>query len=292
LEIIINFEFQQIFSATHFVPAKNQFTYIKMMLDRYVNGLISGAMRNIEKSEQVQSEIHPDILFRYNTINLLVSCRGVGKTFTVLRELIKLSQLKNFGGYTTLLYVSDKTNDDTVNELIKLIKLKVRRVSYANVLDVIQDLIDAKSAFADAVNKGIEDMVADDAKRDIFTALDITSWRSDIPHTAILLDDAINVLKDSRFKPLRDLLFQNRQPRLTIFICVQDLFGVPVQIRRNCDTVFLFAGMTDKMAFGMATNQLGISGRLSWQVYNELGYRGVVIINYTPQGTKIKLVVN
>jgi hypothetical protein len=290
---LFNFDFVEVFLC-HFVERKNQFSNVKMTLDKrlslssYVNELISGAMRNVDKSEQLQSEIHPDILFRYNTINLLVSRRGVGKTFTVLREIIKLSHLKDFGGYTTFLYVSDKTNDDTVNELIKLIKLKVRRVSYSNFLEVVRDLIEAKSAFADAINKGIEDMVAEDSKRDIFTALDITDWRSEVPHTIILLDDAINVLKDSRFKPFRDLLFQNRQPRLTIFICVQDLFGVPVQIRRNCDTVFLFAGMTDKMAFGMATNQLGIN--LSWEEYNELGYRGVVIINYTQRGTKIKLV--
>jgi hypothetical protein len=197
--------------------------------------------------------------------------------------------LEDCGGYTTLLYVSDKTNDDTVNELIKLIKLKVRRVTYANVLDVLQDLIDAKSAFADAVNKGIEDLVANDAKRDIFTALDITSWRSDVPHTAILLDDAINVLKDTRFKALRDLLFQNRQPRLTIFICVQDLFGVPVQIRRNCDTVFLFAGMKDRISFGMILSQLGIRDLLSWEEYSQLGYRGVVVVNYDRYGTKIKI---
>jgi hypothetical protein len=41
--------------------------------------------------------IHPDILFRYNTINLLVARQGVGKTFTVMKELIKLSHLQNNG---------------------------------------------------------------------------------------------------------------------------------------------------------------------------------------------------
>jgi hypothetical protein len=58
----------------------------------------------------------------------LISRRGVGKTFSVLKELIKLSQLPDCGGYTTFLYVSDKTNDATVNELINRIALKVRIV--------------------------------------------------------------------------------------------------------------------------------------------------------------------
>jgi hypothetical protein len=236
--------------------AKNQFSYIKMSLSRFVDGLIQTSLRNVNKKQQLQSEIYPDIMFRYNTINLLVSRRGVGKTFTVLRELIKLSQLKNYGGYTTFLYVSDKTNGGTVNELINHIKLKVRRVGYSNVLEVIQDIISAKSALADVINKGIEDEVAEESKRDIFTALDLTKWASEVPHTAILFDDAINILNQHKFKPLRDLLFQNGQPRLTIFICVQDFYGVPVDIRRNCDMIFLFAGIKDKLSFGMIVTQL------------------------------------
>jgi hypothetical protein len=246
----------------------------------------------VDKKEQLQTEIHPDIMFRYNTINLLVSRRGVGKTFTVLRELIKLSQLKDCGGYTTFLYVSDKTNDDTVNELINLIKLKVRRVSYADVLEVLKDLIDAKSALSDVLNKSLEDEIDDESKKDIFKTLDLRSWPQEVPHTAILLDDAINVLKHARYKPLRDLLFQNRQPRLTIFINIQDMYGVPVDIRRNCDTIFLFAGMTHRVMFGMMISQLGIRDLLTWDVYSQLGFRGVVVIDYTRQGTKIKIFNN
>jgi hypothetical protein len=260
-----------------------------MSLNDHVNRLIQNVIKKVDNTEQIQSEIHPDIMFRYNTINLLVSRRGVGKTFTVLREIIKVSQLPGFGGYSAFLYVSDKTNDDTVNELIKLIKLKVRRVSYTDILEVLQDLIDAKSAYADAINKGVEKLVSQEAKKDIFTALDITEWRPEVPHTVILLDDAINILKDNRYKALRDLLFQNRQPRLTIFICVQDLFGVPIQIRRNCDTVFLFAGMTDRMAFGMALKQLGIDRQLTWEQYTKLGYHSVVVINYTPAGIEVRI---
>jgi hypothetical protein len=148
-----------------------------------------------------------------------------------------------------LLYVSDKTNDASVNELINHIALKVRIVGYNKFLPVFHDLVDAKSAYEDILNKNLQDEVSDESKQDLFETLDLENWTYQTPHTAILLDDAINILKDSTFKQLRDLLFQNRQPSLTIFICAQDIFGVPVQIRRNCDSVWLFAGMTDKMMF-------------------------------------------
>jgi hypothetical protein len=120
--------------------------------------------------------IHPEIHFRYNSINLLISRRGVGKTFTVMKELIKLSQLPGKGGYTTFLYVSDKTNDSTVNELINLIKLDVKIVSYEDSLEVLKDVIDAKNAYEDALNKGLEDEITDKCKNEIFKILGLKDW--------------------------------------------------------------------------------------------------------------------
>jgi hypothetical protein len=100
-------------------------------LTSFTNNMIQNTLTKRSKgivhpsASQSQTIIHPEILFRYNSINLLVSRRGVGKTFTFIKKLIKLSQLPKCGGYTTLLYTTDKTNDETINELIKLIKLKV-----------------------------------------------------------------------------------------------------------------------------------------------------------------------
>jgi hypothetical protein len=107
-----------------------------------------------------------------------------------------------------------------------------------------------------------------------------------------LLDDAINILKDNKFKLLRDLLFQNRQPRLTIFICAQDVFGIPVQIRRNCDSVWLFAGLTNRTMFSMIMSQFGLNGKDWWETYSELNFRDVMIVDFSSDGTKIKFLQN
>jgi hypothetical protein len=102
-----------------------------------------------------------------------------------------------------------------------------------------------------------------------------------------LLDDTINILKDNKFKQLRHLLFQSKQPRLTIFIYAQD-----VQIRRNCDSVWLFAGLTDKTKFSMIMGQFGLSGREWWEIYSELNFRDVMVIDFSSDGTKIKFLQN
>jgi hypothetical protein len=57
-----------------------------MSLTNYVNNIISCTIANIDKSEQLQSEIHPKIHFKYNSINLLISRRGFGRTFSVLKK--------------------------------------------------------------------------------------------------------------------------------------------------------------------------------------------------------------
>jgi hypothetical protein len=148
-----------------------------------------------------------------------------------------------------LYFIQHKTNDEAINELIKLIKLEVRQVSYSDILLVLKDFIDAKNAYA--LEKNATNVLDEKTKKDLIQTLDLQNWSHEIPHTIILLDDAINVLKENKFKPLQHLLFQNREPRSTVFMCIQDLYGVPPQIRRNCDSVFLFAGMTDKSMFGM-----------------------------------------
>jgi transcriptional regulator CtsR len=97
-----------------------------------------------------------------------------------MTELIKLSQLPGCGGYTTLLYVTDKTNDETINELIRLIKLKVRQVSYSGVISVLKDLIDAKNAYADVLEKKALKDLTDETKKDLIQTLDLKSWLLEI----------------------------------------------------------------------------------------------------------------
>jgi hypothetical protein len=123
------------------------------MLDRIVSRKIDLALDGIDKDEQLQSYIHPDLNFKRNSINILISRRGVGKTFAVMKELIKLSQLPNCGNYSQFIYVTDKMNDSTVNELIRLIKIKTRVVKYEDVYKVLKDIMETKTAYKQVVEK-------------------------------------------------------------------------------------------------------------------------------------------
>jgi hypothetical protein len=77
---------------------------------------------------------------------------------------------------------------------------------------------------------------------------------------------------------------------LTIFICVQDIFGVPIKIRRNCDSVWIFSGYTDKTAFGMMMRQLGVDNLIKYDDYRELNNREVLLISYDNNGTNMQVI--
>jgi hypothetical protein len=255
---------------------------------------INKALKGVDKSEQVQSEIDPDIYFKRNSINLLISRRGVGKTFTVMSELIKLSHLPNNGGYSQFVYITDKTNDSTVSELIKLIRLKTRVVKYADALEVLTDIIEAKTAYDQIISNELQDDLTKESKTDILKTLDVSRFTDFIPNTAILMDDAINILKDSKFRKLTNLIFQNRQPRFTFFICCQDTFGIPPSIKRNIDTVWIFAGFTDRTVFGMMLRQFGAPEKPQemWEEYSKLGFHDSLVLDYEDGQIILSYVIN
>jgi hypothetical protein len=256
---------------------------------------IRKALKGVDKENQVQSLIDPDVYFKRNSINLLISRRGVGKTFTVMTELIKLSHLPENGGYTQFIYITDKTNDSTVNELIKLIKLKTRVVRYKDAFEVLNKIIEAKTAYEQFIsNKILQKKVNEESKMNILELLDMEDFVNYIPNTAILMDDAINILKESKYKNLTNLIFQNRQPRFTFFICLQDSFGIPPCIKRNIDTVWIFAGMTDRSMFGLMLRQFGVStpSQNVWDFYSNLGFHDAMVLDYEDGGIELRYVIN
>jgi hypothetical protein len=50
--------------------------------------------------------------------------------------------------------------------------------------------------------------------------------------------------------------------------------------------------MTDKLVFGMIMNQFGLNFKDWWETYSELNFRDVLIIDFSLEGTKIKLIQN
>ena len=262
------------------------------MLTEFVNKKIHHAIHGIDKREQLQSLIDPELNFRRNSINLYIGRRGSGKTFNVLRELIKLSQLRDKGGYNSFVYCTDKTNDSTVKELMPTIKLKTRVVSYADMLPFLKDFVDAKNAYDEVITKGLQNSITERCKQDLLKTVDVDRFGETTPGTIVLYDDAINIFRNTKNKLLLDLLYQNRQPKITYFLCMQDGFGLPAQVKRNLDTCFIFGGFNDSQMLNILLRQLNSSSHDNneiGQLYRNLNIREALIFDYLPQGTEVRV---
>ena len=258
-------------------------------LSQLVNQKIKLAIRGIDKTEQLQSVIDPELNFKRNSLNLLIGRRGSGKTFNVMRELIKLSELPDMANYNSFIYCTDKSNDNTVNELLSLIQLKTRVISYADMAVFLKDLIDAKNAYDEAIRKGLQDSVTDRCREDLFKALNLDDWTETTTNTVVLYDDAINIFSKAKNKYLVDSPFQNRQCKITFFLCMQDPFGIPPQVKRNLDTCFLFGGFTDGQMLTTIFTQMNAGDPRNdnlKKLYRSLSYRQAMIFDYCDSGTK------
>jgi hypothetical protein len=180
-----------------------------------------------------------------------------------------------------------------VSELLPLIKLKTRVVNYNDMLTFLRDFIDAKMAYNNIVEKDLQDDITSACRKDILSTLDETDFRDKVPGTIVLYDDAINVFKIPRHKPLNDLLFQNRQPKITYFLCVQDGFGIPPQIKRNLDTCIIFGGFTDTTMIAQLLRQVNGSSQMSNRLlgaYLTLSNREGLLFDYLPSGCAVSLI--
>jgi hypothetical protein len=126
-----------------------------MNSNNVANFKINRAQSKVSKEDQVQSVIHPDLNFLRNSINILVSRRGVEKTYAVMREMIKLSVLPDCGGYNQLIYITEKISDSTVNELASEVKLKVKVTKYNDAVTVLRDIRKSKTAYEQTINRDL-----------------------------------------------------------------------------------------------------------------------------------------
>jgi hypothetical protein len=156
----------------------------------------------------------------------------------------------------------------------------------------LTDLMNAKNAYQDVIDKGLQNVITDECKEDLFNTIDVSNFTQQTPGTAILYDDAVNIFKQPKNRELLDLLHQNRQPRITYFLCMQDGFALPPQSKRNLDTCVIFGGFNDGQMMNMLLRQLNSSSLNSaglMQIYYELTNREGFLFDYLPDHTEVRV---
>ena len=199
--------------------------------------------------DEVQGLIDPEIYFRYNSVNLVIGKRGSGKTYTTLREIMKLP-LTGHTEFTQVHYVTDKVRDDTVDKFKDAFAqnhLFFNWVPTRNAEQLIVALAKAKALKKEeqsaedyrALCKALSsDPLSDDEEDDEYSSPD--DMDDKLPHTIIIFDDCIGLFKKDT--TLSKKLFENRQSRITYFLLLQDVTGLSASMKANIDSLTFFGG--------------------------------------------------
>lgn len=155
--------------------------------------------------------IHPQIHFRYNSLNICLGKQGTGKTTFMLKELIKLSELPNCV-YDKIIYITNgETNDMTFQTLKQLVRIPIMGLNF----------IDATRELSNYFN-GRDDTVH---------------------HTFVIIEDASFLLmKDNPIWV--DWVCKLRHLRMTIWINLHVWRSISTMIKTQITTLFIFKGFS------------------------------------------------
>ena len=229
-----------------------------------------------QKRDEIQTLINPDILFRYNSVNVVIGKRGSGKTYLIGREILKLALLPD-KPYTQVYYVTDKERDDTFEYIQQVCPrdFQICWIKTENAVKLIETMAKAKAKMMD--HKWCEKN--EDAVIAFKQALNVHDVESscEMPHTLIVFDDCIGLFKkDSK---LSKKLFENRQSRITYILALQDVSGISPSMKANVDSMVLF-GEFPKHKFSLMIYQMPYIDDCNWENYSTLSKNDYMFVDY------------
>ena len=227
------------------------------------------------------SVIHPDIYLKYSSVNLFVGRQGRGKTLTINKEMVKLSKI--FSDVHMLVFVNkDGRVDDTTEALKELISIPIKYVSVKNIEEYLKELYFHKLIYQKIVDEGLEDELEDDQINEVKQFLCIDDFSRQSLQEVILFDDAAfeNVLKKSD-SVIVAMAHQARHYKFIFCFCVQGIKDVPLPIKEQTTTFFLYSGFMKQKLYTIYS-QCGIRG-IEFddfkRIYDSLGEKDYLIID-------------
>ena len=217
------------------------------------------------------SKISDNINFKYNSFNIFLGKQGTGKTTSILKELMKLSTIKN--DYHLIIYVSNNSSDDTFNKLKNYINIPIVKTDYQHLNQQFEQLIKLK----DTYNKMIDGQIQ--KSDEILANLYINDFSKDRLHTFILMDDSAFVLKNEN-NPWFKWLCQLRHLNTTVALCLQIWKSINPSLKSQITSINIFKGYS-RQQLNFIYQQIAVDVDFNefMRMYNKLNTRQKLIID-------------
>jgi hypothetical protein len=209
------------------------------IIDDMINRTLS------ENSEQLFREviqkIHPDVNTYRNSINILVGKQGLGKSYSALREIIKISFVDPTAHLLLIINSTGSSNDVTFNVLKPCFRMPVIFIKNDDAEEYVKNLLRYKDLYNKIKKDRLENLIEDEQIRELFEVLHINSLNSPFLNTIIYFEDcANNKLFKNSSSYFSHLIATCRHNGLTFFFATQFWKGVPTELKSNATTIYIF----------------------------------------------------
>lgn len=250
-----------------------------MALRQYIKNQAKELTKVANTSDRLIKLLGNGSLIILRGVNVLVGQRGSGKTYGVFREMLMLNHIPN--SISMILYVSDNPNDPTVKIFENQIQIPIDVVSSENAEAYIRELRQIKSDY-DLIRSGIElpPHIDEEYALNILRNLHVRSFDDPLPDTIIIYDDAQTLFNGkSKRKAEYKWLFENRQPKITYYLNIQDWKGITPELKEQLNSIWIF-GNYSPQRINFITQQivLPIDVDEFKRIYRNLGRRDAFVI--------------
>ena len=215
-----------------------------------------------------------------NSVNVFVGRQRTGKTYTAIKEIIRLS--RNHPETHLLIYVNKdgKPNDDTFETTKKLIDVPIVYVSYDDCEDMLKEFLRYKETYNKIKDKHCERQLEPHHVKELYEHLYIDTMRRDYLHTLIMLEDATEFMRSKSANYVNDLMTKCRHIQCSFFVIVHFWKALSPNLKSNLSMIYIFGGYS-RQQLNYITYQINVSetSQRLWQIYSRLREHQKLVID-------------
>ena len=248
-------------------------------LDLEIHECLEMNKNNIIK-ERLQ-RIHKDCHVFYNSVNVFCGRQGSGKTFSSMKEAIKISRISPETHLLIVICKDETSTDPTVESLKPLLNIPIVYVEEDEAIEYVKNLLEYKRFYDFIKAEHLENKIVDEQVEEVFEVLHINDWKRKWLHTLIIFNDIAKskLLKrpDGYFNQLFPIC---RHIQCSFFLNVQFWKSIQTEIKANITTAFIFGGFS-RQQFLYIIHQLPVSVGTDelFNAYKQLSKNEKMIIN-------------
>ena len=238
-------------------------------------------MNSANISKEKLEPISDQTCIYYNSVNIFCGKQGSGKTYSGMKEIIKISHISPETHLLVVITKDESKDDPTITSLLPLLNIPVVYVSEDEAEEYVKHLLSCKRMYNTIKQNHSEKSVKQEEKQELFQTLSVNDFRKPWLHTIFLFND---IAKSKLFKRAEGYFNQLipicRHIQCSFFLNVQFWKSIPTEIKANLTTAFIFGGFSkEQLSYILRQLPVAVEFQRVYHAYRGLRKFQKIIVN-------------